>query len=155
MNLSRTIQFLIGAIVLLAVPSVIQAQISVQGGNQVLAITTGLPGSEPIAVTNVSAQVRFSRQNYIAKITVYTTCPGQHFNLTVVAVSPGDGVAAPVVTLQDGLPAADFITDIPAKPPGGNNTATLQYTASSTFAQGNSAELGDDVHTVTYTLTAQ
>jgi len=145
---------LIGVIVLLAAPPVLHAQISIRGGNQVLSITTGLPGSEPIAVTNASGQVRYSRQNYITKITVYTTCPGQHFNLTVVAVSPGDGVAAPVVTLQDGLPAADFITDIPKKP-GRAKNATLQYTASSTFAQGNSAELGDDVHTVTYTLTAQ
>ena len=155
MNFPRTSRFLICAAMLLVGASVGHAQISVQGGNQVLTISTALPGSEPIAVTNTSAQIRYSRQTYITKVTVYTTCPGQHFNLTVVAVSPGDGVAAPTVTLQDGLPAADFITDIPAKPPGGNKTATLQYTASSTFAQGNSAELGDDVHTVTYTLTAQ
>jgi hypothetical protein len=50
--------------------------------------------------------------------------------------------------------ATNLITNIPA---GFFNfaTATLNYQASATFAQGNSAELGDDVHTVTYTITAQ
>ena len=32
---------------------------------------------------------------------------------------------------------------------------TLQYTASATFEQGNSLDLGDDIHTVTYTITDQ
>jgi hypothetical protein len=130
-------------------------QITVNGGNISLAVTMAIAGSEPNAVIDAVASVRYQRQTAITKITVATICPGQRFNLDVSATAVGGGTAAPQVSLVNGMLATDFITGVPPRPPGGFFTASLQYVASSTFAQGNSAELGDDVHTVTYTLVAQ
>lgn len=130
------------------------AQLSMTGGNPTLAITTGTPGG-PAAVVDVSTTVRYRRQNIITKITVATACPGQDFTLKVVAVSVPAGVAAPEVTLTNGMLSQNLITNIPTSPPGGNVNTGLQYTASSTWGQGNSSEVGDDIHTVTYTLVAQ
>ncbi|HTY57623.1 MAG TPA: hypothetical protein VMF59_02360, partial [Bacteroidota bacterium] len=90
----------------------------------------------------------------ISKITVAASCPGQRFSLSVLATNLTYGVAAPQVTLFNGMLATDFVKSIPTGNPL-NKTCTLQYTASSTFAQGNSTELGNDVYTVTYTLVAQ
>ena len=86
-------------------------------------------------------------------MTVAATCPGQRFGLKVLAVGPTVGVAAPEVTLVDGMPATDFITNIPI---GGNpvSTCTIRYTASATFDQGNSTDLGTDAYSVTFTLVA-
>ena len=132
-----------------------QAQpLTVAGGNEVISITTAVTGSEPTSVVNTGTRLRYRRQNVVTKITVATSCPSQSFTLQVLALSVPQGTAAPEVTLTNGMPAADVITNIPT----GNNTrfdSTLRYTASATFAQGNSAELGNDVHTVTYTLVAQ
>lgn len=130
--------------------------ILVGGGNQTLNITTGAPGSQPVSVVNTSSTLQYWRQNKISKITVRTSCPGQSFDLAVVATGVTRGVAAPQVTLTDGMLAVDFITDIPKSPATWTSaTISLQYTASATFAQGNSAEEGDDVHNVTYTLQVQ
>ncbi len=124
------------------------------GGNQTMTITTGIAGGNPISVTNATCSLRYQRQSVITKITVATSCPGQSFNLNVVATNVTRGVAAPSVSLVNGNPALDFITSI-ATSGTLNATCTLQYTASATFAQGNSTEVGNDVHTVTYTLQAQ
>lgn len=132
-----------------------QGAISVRGGNQTLSITTAMPGSEPLPVVNTNGSLRYRRQAAIAKITVRTICFPQHYALKVVAAGVSRGVAAPEVTLTNGMLDTDFITNIPAF---GFNfaNATLQYTASATFAQGNSLDNGgDDVHTVTYTILAQ
>ena len=138
---------------LLLVPSSAFAQLSVRGGNPTLTITTAAPGSQPTAVTDVTTQLRYREQGVITKITVSTSCPGQKFTLKALAVSPQRGVPAPEVTLVDGMPPADFIQDIPTG--NRNRTSTVQYTASATFAEGNSGEVFPDVHTVTYTLVAQ
>ena len=130
------------------------SQISVQGGNPLMSITTGTAGAQPVAVTNVATSLRWRRQNVITKITVSTSCPGQRFSLAVVATNLTYGVAAPQVTLFNGMLAADLVNSIPTGNPL-NKSCTLLYTASSTFAQGNSTELGNDVHTITYTLVAQ
>jgi hypothetical protein len=132
----------------------LRAQISVQGGSPLINITTGTAGAQPVAVTNVASSLRWRRQNVITKITVSHSCPGQRFSLTVLATNLTYGVAAPQVTLYNGMLAADFVTSIPTGGPL-NKTCTLFYTASSTFAQGNSTELGNDVHAITYTLAAQ
>jgi hypothetical protein len=132
----------------------VRAQISVQGGNPLLSVTMGTAGAQPVAVTNVASSLRWRKQNVITKITVSTSCPGQRFTLTVIATNLAYGVAAPQVTLYNGMLATDFVKSIPTGNPQ-NKTCTLQYTASSTFAQGNSTELGNDVHAVTYTLVAQ
>jgi hypothetical protein len=129
--------------------------INVRGGNITMNITTGAAGSQPVAVTNTITSLRYWRQAKIAKITVKTTCPTQAFNLQVVATGVTYGVAAPAVSLTNGMLAVDFITNIPSTGTWTNTTPTLQYTASATFAQGNSAELGNDLHTLTYTLVVQ
>ena len=127
----------------------------VRGGNQLLQITTALPAQQPTSVVNTVTSLRFRRQSRISKITVSTSCPGQRFTLRVRAVSAQAGTPAPTVTLSNGMLAADLIRDIPALRISQNRTATLEYTASATFDQGNSTELGVDAHVVTFTHVAQ
>jgi hypothetical protein len=129
---------------------------SIGGGNRTLSITTGTPGGEPVTVTNSGATLDYHRQkNIITKITVQTSCSGQKFGLAVVATSPSAGTAAPAVTLTNGMAAMDFIGAIPASSSTSSRSAGILYTASATFSQGTSAELGNDVHTVTFTQVAQ
>ena len=128
---------------------------TIGGGNTTINITTGPAGGQPVAVVDVTGTLKYWRQAAIAKVTVKTACPTQAFNLSVVATGVTRGVAAPAVSLVNGMAAVDFITSIPSAAGWTSATITLQYTASSTFAQGNSAELGNDVHTVTYTLQVQ
>jgi len=117
-------------------------------------VTTGTAGAQPVAVTNTTATLRFRRENVITKITVAASCPGQRFSLAVLATNLTYGIAAPQVSLFNGMLATNFVLSIPT---GGtlNKTCTLRYTASATFAQGNSTELGNDVYSITYTLVAQ
>jgi hypothetical protein len=129
--------------------------ITIGGGNVTLNITTGAAGSQPVADVDATRTLRYWRKAAIAKVTVRSTCPTQAFTLKVLATGVVRGVAAPEVTLTDGMLAVDFITSIPSAAGWTRSTITLQYTASATFAQGNSAELGNDVHTVTYTLQVQ
>jgi hypothetical protein len=129
--------------------------ITLGGTNPTMNITTGAAGSEPVAVINTTKTLRYWRKAAIAKVTVLTSCAGQSFTLKVLATGVARGVAAPQVTLLDGALAVDFITSIPSAAGWTSATITLQYTASATFAQGNSLELGNDVHTVTYTLQVQ
>lgn len=133
------------------------AQLSLSSGSLTMSITSALPGSEPQAVVSSTTSLNYYRQNtVITKITVQTSCPGQKFGLKVLAVSPSIGTAAPEVVLNgNSSTATDLITSIPRNLPSRLQTATLQYTATSTFAQGNSTELGNDVHTVTFTQVAQ
>ncbi len=135
-------------------PHAFAQAIRVNGGAQTLTVTTASPGSEPLPVTNTTSSLRYTRQSKISKITVSTSCPGQNFNLTVVATNVTQGTAAPPVSLINGNPALDFVTNIP-RSGFTNATCTLFYTASATFSQGNSSELGNDTHTITYTLQVQ
>ncbi len=141
-------------LVALASHATVAQQLKVNGGNPTLTMTTGIAGGTLVDVQNTSCSLRYRRQSRACKITVQTACPGQKFGLRVAALNVSDGVAAPEVTLQDGNPAIDIVTSIPNS--GFNNgTCTLRYTVSATFAQGNSTELGNDVHSITYTLQAQ
>jgi hypothetical protein len=128
--------------------------IKVNGGNITMTITTGTAGGQLASVVNTVTTLAYKKQAALAKITVATSCPGQSYNLAVIATSVTKGVAAPQVSLVTGSPAVDFITSIPTSG-AANATCRLQYTASSLFSQGNSTEVGDDVHTVTYTIMAQ
>ncbi len=144
---------LVGLLLAARQPSAAQ-QLKVNGGNPTLTVTTGIAGGTLVDVQNTTCSLRYRRQARICKITVQTSCPGQKFSLRVLATSVSDGVAAPEVTLVDGNPAIDIVTNIPNS--GFNNgSCNLRYTVSATFAQGNSTELGNDVHTITYTLQAQ
>ena len=131
-----------------------QPLIKVQGGNPILDVTTGTAMGGIVPVSNSTSRIQYRQSAVSTKITVATVCPGQHFNLTVEALNPSIGVAAPAVMLIDGLLDADFITNIP---PGGNRAqrAGLRYVSAPTFDQGNSRDLGDDVHVVTYTVVQQ
>jgi len=130
--------------------------IVVNGGNITMSLTTGAAGSEPVAVINTSTSLTYWRQAADAKITVQTSCASQAFGLQVVATGVTRGVAQPAVTLTNGMLAVDLIRTIRRVPSSWTSaTATLQYTASATFAQGNSSEMGDDDHTVTYTIVRQ
>jgi hypothetical protein len=128
--------------------------ISVTGGNISLSITSGTAGGQLVNVINTAVTLQYQKQSALSKIDVSTSCPGQKYNLSVMATSVTKGVAAPQVSLMNGSPAVDLITSIPSTG-AKNGSATLQYTASATFNQGNSTELGDDVHTITYTILAQ
>ncbi len=128
--------------------------ISVLGGNPLIQVTAGAAPPDPMSVVNTSSSLQWRRRNRTAKITVATSCPGQKFTLRVYALTPSEGVAAPEVTLTNGMAAVDLITNCPAGGPTWN-TATLRYTASASFSQGNSTELGNDVHLITYTILAQ
>ena len=130
--------------------------LSVAGGNQVLQITSAQPGQQPTPVVNTLTTLRYRWQAQVSKITISTSCPGQRFSLHARAASTQDGSPAPAVTLTHGMPAADLIRDIPAwwfLPL--TRQATVEYTASATFEQGNSTELGADSHVITFTLVAQ
>lgn len=125
------------------------------GANVTITLTTGVPGGTMTSVVNAARTLTYRRQVAISKITVSTSCPGQSFTLKVLATGVPDGIAAPEVDLVNGMPATDFIVSIPARPPNTARTCNLRYTALATFAQGNSTEDGNDVHTVTYTILAQ
>lgn len=154
-SLSRLLFFFAAASCPLVLCSHVEAQeITVNGGNPVLSVSTGTPLGGPTPVVDISTNLSYRRQGVISKITVQTVCPGQKFTLKVLALSVTGGTAQPEVTLTNLMPPTDFIRDIPSTGVR-NRSCTLQYTASSTFAQGNSVELGNDTHTVTYTLVAQ
>jgi hypothetical protein len=158
MNYLRHIALHVGlltAVLVLSATTKSAAQaVAVNGGNITLSITTGTAGGQLVSVINTSTTLSYQKQSALAKITVSTSCPGQKFDLGVVALNATTGVAAAAVTLMNGSPAVDFINNIP-KTGAKTGTCTLQYTASATFSQGNSIELGDDVHTITYTIQAQ
>ncbi len=139
--------------ILAARPAEAQA-LRVNGGSITLTMTTGVAGATLVDVQNTTCTLRYRRQSRISKITVSTSCPGQKFALRVLATNVSDGVAAPEVTLQDGNPSIDLVTSIPTSG-FRNGNCTLRYTVSATFEDGNSTELGNDVHSVSYTLQAQ
>ena len=155
MKLAVVLSAVLTSLMFLASDATAQNPLTLSGGNLTMNITTGPAGGQPVAVSNTTATLKYWRQTKIAKITVSTSCPTQAFNLQVVATGVARGVAAPAVSLVNGMAATDFITSIPSAAGWTSTTITLQYTASSTFAQGNSAEMGNDVHTVTYTLQVQ
>jgi len=149
----RTELFIIAVLLTWALPAA--AQLRVQGGNVTISITAGIPGPIPPSATVSTTGLRWRQETVDTKITISTICPGQKFTLRAVATGiTGGGTPAPEVTLQEGMPATDFIVDIPPRKPN-NGRCTVQYTAVATFEQGNSLELGDDLHTITYTLVAQ
>ena len=130
-----------------------QPQIQVQGGDLLLSIADALPGEQPLPVFSTDARLRYRSGTATRKVGVSTICPGQRFSLSVLAIDLTVGIPAGEVPLTDGMLGRDFITDIAGRPPNGR--CTLRYTASATFEQGSSLELGDDIHTVTYTITDQ
>jgi hypothetical protein len=128
--------------------------IRVNGGNQTMTISSGIAGGQPVSVLNTTCTLSYKKQSKISKISVSTSCPGQSFSLSVLATNVTKGTAAPQVSLVNGNPAMDLVTNIPSSGTT-NATCTLNFTASATFSQGNSTELGNDVYSITYTILAQ
>ncbi len=119
-----------------------------------MTITTGIAGGQLVNVINTTCYLTYHGSlTHVKKITVSTTCPGQSFNLSVVGTVTGGGTAQAAVTLTTGMASTDFVRDIPVNTTNGR--CTLNYTASATFAQGNSTDFGNDVYTITYTIVTQ
>jgi hypothetical protein len=131
------------------------SQIWILGGDALLYINTALPGQQPFPVANTATTLVWINGTVARKISVATICPGQKFTLSVLATTTNAGIPAPEVQLTDGMLGVDFITDIPPRGSFISWSTQVRYTASATFEQGNSLELGDDQHTVTYTITDQ
>jgi hypothetical protein len=145
--------YALGFVLLIATEGIAQMTLIVIGGNQNMTINTGIADGDLINVVNINSSLEYDTGAKLRKITVRTSCAGQSFNLSVIATTVTEGVAAPAVPLINGNPARDFITNIAKKQK--NETCTLQYTASATFAQGNSNDVGVDIHLVTYTIQTQ
>lgn len=131
------------------------------GGSLTLTINTATAGQEPSEVTDNLTEIHWDADfGVTAKMSVSTVCPGQSFSLYVEleVTSWGSGTLGteqPEAQLTDGMMAADVLRDIPSTAPGREGYGTLTYRATATAAQGTSAEHGDDVHTITYTILVQ
>lgn len=131
--------------------------VALSGGALTLRIDAAVPGGELLPVTDSSTELSWSGGGGgTSKITVETFCPGQSFALYVGAqVTSGQGIEEPEVALVDGMLPADLIRNIPRTGGSRQGTATLTYRAVATVADGSSSSVGDDLHTLTYTITAQ
>jgi hypothetical protein len=144
--------FVLGFLLLIVAKGAGQS-LTIGGGNKTLTITTGIADGLLTPVTNATGTLTYTtprNPNAQWRITVSTTCAGQSFGLSVVATNVTKGTAAAAVILTNGGADVNFITAIPRQ--SNNATCTLNYTASARFDQGNSTEVGNDVHTVKYTL---
>ncbi len=126
--------------------------LTILGTAPTLTIITGTSQTQPVNATNSGCSLRYRQNvnNNLWRITVQTNLVNPHFTLSVYASNVTRGVAAGTVTFTD-TNAHDFITGITRS--GTNATATINYTASTLYSKGNSIELGNDRHRITYTLT--
>jgi hypothetical protein len=131
--------------------------IKVSQSTLALSVTTGTIAGGMTVVSNSVTTFSYKRMTVLSKISVQTSCPNQKFTLSVQATSPNLGSSAGIINLVNGMAAADLIVSVSGTSGNGStyHTATLAYKAASTFAQGNSTELGNDTFTITYTQTAQ
>ncbi len=131
------------------------------GGPLTLTVQSATAGSEPVDALDNSSEIFWDANFGVpAKMTVSTIAPGQNFDLYLLLSVPsqgagGQGVVQPEVQLIDGMLDTDLLTGIPSTLPGRQGFGTLEYRASATVSDGNSTELGDDSHIVTFTLLAQ
>ena len=124
------------------------------GGSTTLTISTAAAGSEPNDASDNASGLTWDGQGILSKITTVTSAPGQSFSLFVTLdVTSGSGTSLGEVELTDSMLDSDLLTGIPIASPTGSGTLT--YRARSAVSQGGSAEEGDDVHTITYTIVAQ
>ena len=113
------------------------------GGNVTLIVDSAVPGSDPEATDNTTADLKWTTNVSGKKITVQTGLGSPQFTIKVVAQNITSGTAAPEITLS--TTAADFVTGI-ANAAG---SCDLCYTAIAPVTAGT----GTDVHQVTYTYT--
>lgn len=121
-------------------------ELAVTGGNVTLTIDSATAGSDPDAVADVTTCDLFWTTNETTrKITVETDLAAPDFTLLVVAQNVSGGTAAPQVTLS--TTADDLVTGVSETV----GSCDLAFAAYATAAQGT----GSDVHTITYTITAE
>ena len=114
-------------------------------GTVTLTINTATAGSELDSdVDSTTADMLWTTNEASKKITIETDLATPTFTLKAVALTVTGGTAATELTVSD--TAADFVTGI-ATTTGG---CDIQYTGEATASQG----IGEDVHTITYTVTA-
>jgi ABC-type glycerol-3-phosphate transport system substrate-binding protein len=118
-------------------------EVAITGGDITLTVNSAMAGSQPDHATNANCHLQWTTNEVGKKITVETDQATQTFTLQVLATGISGGTAAPVVTITD--TPADFVTAIATT----IGDCRLAYTAIATAAEGT----GQDVHTVTYTLT--
>ena len=126
------------------------------GGPKTLTINSATAGAQPDQVTDDASELSWDVTGIgaTAKITVDTSAPGQSFSLFVsLDLTSGTGTEQAERALVDGMSEADLLRDIPTGTPEG--TGILTYRAAATVAQGTTADSGSDVHSITYTITAQ
>lgn len=131
--------------------------VALTGGPLTLRIDTAVPGGDLLPVTDSSTELSWSGGGgALSKITVETFCPGQSFRLYLgVQVTMGQGTMALEIELVNGMLPADLIRDIPRSGGDRDGTAMLTYRAVATVTDGSSSTEGDDLHSITYTITAQ
>ncbi len=120
-------------------------ELAISGGNVSMTINSATAGSNPNAVSDAITSIDWTTNEDLRKVTVETNLLAPVYDLTVQATGVVGGTSPGVVALST-IGALDFITGISA----GLGSATLSYGASALAADGT----GQDVHTVTYTITA-
>lgn len=120
-------------------------EVAISGGNVALAIDSGDTSGPAAASDATTADLLWSTNESNKKITVATNLAAIDFPLTVEATNVTGGTSGGPVTLS--TTAQDLVTGISLTA----GTADLSYAASATAAAGT----GSNVHTVTYTITAE
>ena len=124
------------------------ATLSVRGGNVTLLLATATAGQEPDPAVYVAANaLKYRKGNFDPpqKITAETDLGTPLFDLKVEAIGLRSGISTGELTLA--TTAQDLITNITRK---GARSCDLRYTLEAQVSDGT----GMDVHTVTYTITA-
>ncbi|MFN7143886.1 MAG: hypothetical protein ACK4YP_08935 [Myxococcota bacterium] len=120
-------------------------EVSVSGGNVALTIASGDTSGPSATSDATTADLLWSTNETNKKITVATSLATVDFPLTVEATNVSGGTSGGPVTLS--TTAQNLVTGISRT----SGTADLAYAASATAAAGT----GSNVHTVTYTITAE
>jgi hypothetical protein len=138
-----------------------QLMFSSGGGPLTLSITSATAGSQPVGVSDNSTEIFWDADfGVTSKMTISTSVISQSFRLyillTVTSWASGTaGTPQPEIELIDSMLDTDILRDIPPATPQRTGFGTLRYRASSLVSDGNSAENGDDLHTITFTIVAQ
>lgn len=145
---SRPSFFAAAAVLLLVLATAPHAQsMLLLGGPVELYVDGSTVVAGQSVATDASTMLQWEGRRRPKKITVETQAPGQVYTLRVAIVGlSGDGMPQPEVTLVDGMFAQDLVRDIKNKKEG---RGFVRYTASVAPGQA----VGEDVHTVTFTLT--
>jgi hypothetical protein len=119
-------------------------EVAITGGNVSLTIDSGSVSGPASASDDTTADLSWSTNEASKKITVATSLEAPKYTLTVAAQNVTGGTSTGSVTLS--TTPQDLVTGISNTA----GTADLAYQATAT----NDAGTGSDVHTVTYTITA-